>query len=70
MGQQPDVPAPEQNQQMVVYSSVDYKTGQLGYTPAKTKSGTTILAFLVGLVGRYPGRKIPLVCDSHRFQTI
>jgi transposase len=69
VGEQPEVPAPGQNQKKVVYGGVDYKTGKLTYTVADTKSGAEFLAFLVVLVARYVGRKILLVCDNGRFHT-
>jgi transposase len=69
VGQQPEVPAPGQNEKKVVYGAVDYKTGKLTYTVADTKSGAEFLAFLVVLVARYLGRKILLVCDNGRFHT-
>jgi transposase len=69
VGQQPEVPAPGQNEKKVVYSGVDYKTGKLTYTVADTKSGAEFLAFLLVLVARYVGRKIVLVCDNGRFHT-
>ena len=69
VGQQPEVPAPGQNEKKVVYGGVDYKTGKLTYTVADTKSGTDFLAFLIALVARYAGRKILLVCDNGRFHT-
>jgi len=69
VGKQPEVPAPGQNEKKVVYGGVDYKTGELTYTVADTKSGTEFLAFLVVLVARYAGRKILLVCDNGRFHT-
>jgi len=69
VGQQPEVPAPGQNQKKVVYGGVDYKTGKLTYTVADTKSGAEFLAFLIVLVARYVGRKIVLVCDNGRFHT-
>jgi transposase len=69
VGQQPEVPAPGQNEKKVVYGGVDYKTGKLTYTVADTKSGAEFLAFLVVLVARYVGRKILLVCDNGRFHT-
>jgi DDE superfamily endonuclease len=69
VGQQPEVPAPGQNEKKVVYGGVDYKTGKLTYTAADTKSGTEFLAFLIALVARYAGRKILLVCDNGRFHT-
>jgi transposase len=36
---------------------------------AATKSGVNFLAFLLGLVTRYAGKKIRLVCDNGRFHT-
>jgi hypothetical protein len=52
VGQQPEVPAPGQNEKKVVYGGVDYKSGKLTYTVADTKSGAEFLAFLVILVAR------------------
>jgi transposase len=69
VGQQPEVPAPGQNEKKVVYGGVDYKTGKLTYTVADTKSGVEFLAFLVVLVARYVGHKILLVCDNGRFHS-
>jgi transposase len=69
VGQQPEIPAPGQNEKKVVYGGVDYKTDKLTYTVADTKSGAKFLAFLVVLVTKYAGRKILLVCDNGRFHT-
>lgn len=69
VGQQPEVPAPGQNEKKVVYGGVDYETGKLTYTVADTKSRAEFLAFLVVFVARYVGRKILLVCDNGRFRT-
>jgi transposase len=69
VGQQPEVPAPGQNEKKVVYGGVDYRTGELTYTVADTKCGAAFLAFLVTLVTAYAGRKIRLVCDNGRFHT-
>ncbi len=69
VGQQPEVPAPGQNQKRVVYGGVDYKTGQLTYTLAGSKCGTSFLAFLMALLLAYSGKKIRLVCDNGRFHT-
>lgn len=69
VGQQPEVPAPGQNQKKVVYGGVDYRTGKLTYTLADSKCGAEFLAFLVVLVAAYAGRKIRLVCDNGRFHT-
>jgi transposase len=69
VGKQPQVPAPGQNEKKVVYGGVDYKTGELIYTVADTKSGTEFRAFLVVLVARYAGRKILWVGDNGRFHT-
>jgi transposase len=69
VGQQPEVPAPGQNQKKVVYGGVDYRTGKLTYTLADSKCGTEFLAFLVVLVAAYAGRKIRLICDNGRFHT-
>jgi transposase len=67
IGQQPEVPAPGQNEKKVVYGGVDYKTGKLTHTIANTKCGAMFLVFLVALVKAYKGRKIHLVCDNGRF---
>ena len=67
VGQQPEVPAPGQNEKRVVYGGVDYKTGKITYTVAKTKSGQNFLAFLIALVTAYASRKVRLVCDNGRF---
>lgn len=69
VNQQPEVPAPGQNEKKVVYGGVDYKTGKLTYTLADTKCGASFLAFLIALVAAYGGRKIRLVCDNGRFHT-
>jgi transposase len=69
VGQQPEVPAPGQNQKKVVYGGVDYRTGKLTYTLADSKCGAEFLAFLLVLVAAYAGRKIRLVCDNGRFHT-
>jgi hypothetical protein len=67
IGEQPQVPAPGQNEKQVVYGGVDYATGKIVYTIAATKSGVHFLAFLVALVAAYAGRKVRLVCDNGRF---
>jgi len=67
VGQQPEVPAPGKNEKRVVYGGVDYKTGKIIYTVAKTKSGQNFLIFLVALVTTYAGRKVRVVCDNGRF---
>ena len=67
VGQQPQIPSPGQNEKRVVYGGVDYKTGKIIYTVAKTKSGHNFLLFLMALVTAYAGRKIRLVCDNGRF---
>ncbi|MHC4389612.1 MAG: IS630 family transposase [Planctomycetota bacterium] len=67
VGQQPEIPSPGQNEKRVVYGGVDYKTGKIVYTVAKTKSGHNFLVFLMALVTAYAGRKIRLVCDNGRF---
>ena len=69
VGKQPEVPAPGNNDKKVVYGGVDYRTGQLTYTVADSKCGTSFLAFLVALLLAYSGRKIRLVCDNGRFHT-
>jgi transposase len=67
VAQQPEVPAPGQNQKRVIYGGVDYQTGRLTYTVAETKCGAAFLAFLVVLLAKYVGKKIYLVCDNGRF---
>jgi len=67
VGEQPEVPAPGQNEKKVVYGGIDYATGKITYTVAATKSGLNFLAFLVVLVAAYAGQKIRLVCDNGRF---
>jgi len=67
VGQQPEIPAPGQNEKRTVYGGVDYRTGQITYTVAKTKSGQNFLLFLRALLTAYAGRKIRLVCDNARF---
>jgi transposase len=67
VGQQPEVPAPGQNEKRVVYGGVDYKTGEFTYTIAAAKCGLEFLTFLIHLLSRYAGRKIILVCDNGRF---
>lgn len=69
VGQQPEVPAPGQNEKKVVYGGVDYRTGKLTYTLAATKCGTEFLVFLMVLLKVYAGQKIRLVCDNGRFHT-
>ena len=69
VGQQPEVPAPGKNEKKVVYGGVDYRTGQLTYSLADTKCGSSFLAFLVILMAAYAGKKIRLVCDNGRFHT-
>jgi transposase len=69
VGQQPEVPAPGKNEKKVVYGGVDYRTGQLTYTVADSKCGSSFLAFLVTLLLAYAGTKIRLVCDNGRFHT-
>lgn len=67
VGEQPEVPAPGQNQKKVVYGAVNYATGRITYTVTDTKSGWNFIAFLVVLLRAYAGRKIRLVCDNARF---
>jgi transposase len=67
IGQQPQVPAPGQNEKAVVYGGIDYKTGKLTYTIAQSKCGAEFLTFLIVLVAKYAGRKIRMVCDNGRF---
>lgn len=69
LGQQPQVPAPGQNEKKVVYGGVDYRTGKLTYTLADSKCGGSFLAFLMALLLAYAGKKIRLVCDNGRFHT-
>lgn len=69
VGQQPQVPTPGKNEKRVVYGGVEYATGTLTYTIAETKCGGAFLSFLAGLLRRYAGRKIRLVCDNGRFHT-
>ena len=67
VGQQPEIPTPGKNEKRVVYGGMDYKTGKIIYTVAKTKSGQNFLAFLIALVTAYTGRKVRSVCDNGRF---
>jgi transposase len=67
VGQQPQIHSPGKNEKRVVYGGVDYKTGKIIYTVAKTKSGQNFLVFLTALITAYAGRKIRLVCDNGRF---
>jgi len=67
VGEQPEIPSPGKNEKRVVYGGVDYKTGKIIYTVAKTKSGQNFLAFLIALVTAYAGQKVRLVCDNGRF---
>ena len=67
VGQQPEVPAPGQNEKQVVYGGVDYATGKIVYTIAASKSGANFLVFLIALIKAYAGRKVRLVCDNGRF---
>jgi hypothetical protein len=64
----PDEPAwkspREQNDKKVAHGAVAYKTVNLTYTVADTKSGAEFLAFLVVLVARCVGRKILLATRS------
>ncbi len=69
VGEQPEVPAPGQNEKRVVYGGVGYATGKITHTVAESKSGAHFLAFLVALVAAYAGRKVRLVCDNGRFHT-
>lgn len=66
-GEQPEVPAPGQNEKQVVYGGVDYRTGDLTYTVASAKSGTYFIVFLTALLLKYRGRRIRMVCDNGRF---
>lgn len=67
IGTQPEVPAPGKNEKAVVCGGVDYDTGRITYTVAKSKSGTHFLTFLIALAAAYAGRRIRLVCDNGRF---
>ena len=67
IGQQPEVPAPGQNQKTTVYGGVDYATGRITYTISETKSGSQFLNYLIELTRHYAGRKVRLVCDNARF---
>jgi transposase len=67
VGQQPEVPAPGKNEKKVVYGGVDHRTGQLTYTLADRKCGSSFLVFLTALLLAYTGKKIRLVCDNGRF---
>lgn len=67
VGEQPQVPAPGQNQKTTIYGGVDYATGHITYTVSKTKSGAQFLDFLQALTRRYTGKKVRLVCDNARF---
>jgi len=67
VGEQPEVPAPGQNEKKVVYGGVNYATGRITHTVADTKSGWNFIAFLVALLRAYTGRRIRLVCDNARF---
>ncbi|MHC4538230.1 MAG: IS630 family transposase [Planctomycetota bacterium] len=67
VGQQPEIPAPGKNEKRVVYGGVDYASGRITYTVARTKSGQNFIAFLSVLVSAYAGRKVRLVCDNGRF---
>ena len=67
IGEQPEIPSPGKNEKRVVYGGVDYKTGKIVYTVAKTKSGQNFLSFLITLVTAYAGQKVRLVCDNGWF---
>jgi transposase len=67
VGQQPEIPAPGQNEKRVVYGGVDYRSGEFTYTVADHKCGAEFLLFLIALLKRYTGRPIMLVCDNGRF---
>lgn len=67
VGQQPEVPAADKDEKLVVYGGLDYNSGKITYTVAKTKSGQNFLAFLIVLVSAYAGRKFWLACDNGRF---
>lgn len=67
VGEQPEIPAPGQNEKKVVYGGVNYATGRITYTVSDTKSGWNFMAFLVVLLRAYRRQKIRLVCDNARF---
>lgn len=67
VGQQPQVPAPGQNEKRAVYGGIDYATGRITRTIADSKSGTNFLLFLIALPAAHPQRRIRLVCDNGRF---
>jgi len=67
VGTQPEIPAPGQNEKMVVYGGVDYATGKITYTVADSKSEVNFLIFLIVLVKSYGGRKIRLVYGNGQF---
>ena len=67
VAEQPEVPAPGQNEKKVVYGGVNYATGRITHTVADAKSGWNFIAFLLVLLRTYAGRKIRLVCDNARF---
>jgi hypothetical protein len=46
VGQQPQIHSPGKNEKRVVYGGIDYKTGKIIYTVAKTKSGQNFIIFL------------------------
>ena len=69
IGQQPEVPAPGQNEKKVIYGAVDYATGKLAYTVADRKCGVEFVAFLIMVLSKYAGKKIRMVCDNARFHT-
>lgn len=46
---------------------MDYRTGQLTYTVASSKSGAHFIVFLTALLLAYQGRRIRMVCDNGRF---
>lgn len=68
IGEQPEIPSPGKNEKRVVYGGVDYKTGKIVYTAAKTKSGQNFLVFLIALITAYAGQKVRLDCDNGRFR--
>lgn len=69
VGQQPEVPAPGKKEKKVVYGGVDYRTGDLTYTLADSKCGSSFLVFLAALLLAYRNKKIRMVCDNGRFHT-
>ena len=67
VGEQPEIPAPGQNEKKTVYGGVDYATGKITYTMTDTKSGAHFLTYLQILIKAYAGKKVRLVCDNASF---